>query len=120
MKDKQRGASFLGWVSILAMISVVGLLTARLVPPYIDFRTIGTLIEALPPEQVRTMGKVEIREALQKRFLINNIRDLKVSDILDVQKRRDGTVLVLKYEVRQHLAYNVFVVIEFDRTFNYQ
>ena len=120
MKDKQRGASFLGWVLVLAMISVVGLLTARLVPPYIDFRTIGTLIEALPPDQVRTMSKLEIRDALQKRFLINNIRDMKVADILDIQKRRDGTVLLLNYEVREHLAYNVSVVIEFNRTFTFE
>ena len=120
MRGKQRGASFLGWVMILALISVAALLAVRLIPPYIDYRTIGTLIEALPPEQVRTMSAMEIREALQKRFLINNIRDFKVSDILTVQKRRDGTVLQLKYEVRQHLAYNVFVVIEFDRNFNYQ
>ena len=120
MKDKQRGASFLGWVTIVAMVSVIGLLAARIVPPYVDFRTIGTLIEALPREDVRNMSKLEIRDALQKRFLINNIRDLKVADILDIQKKRDGTELLLKYEVRQHLAYNVSVVIEFNRTFTFE
>ena len=120
MENKQRGASFLGWVMIALLVSVAGLLAARLVPPYIDYRTIVTLIEALPKDQVHTMSKGEIRESLQKRFLINNIRDLKVADIIDIQHRREGTSLVLHYEVREHLAYNVSVVITFDKTFNYQ
>ena len=120
MKDKQRGASFLGWVLVLAMISVVGLLTARSCRLTSTFAPSGTLIEALPPDQVRTMSKLEIRDALQKRFLINNIRDMKVADILDIQKKRDGTVLRLNYEVRQHLAYNVSVVVEFNRTFTFE
>jgi Domain of unknown function (DUF4845) len=120
METRQRGASFLGWVLIALLVSVAGLLAARVVPPYVDYRTIVTLIEDLPKDQVHTMSKGEIRESLHKRFLINNIRDLKVADILDIQRKRDGTSLVLKYEVREHLAYNVSVVIAFDRTFNYQ
>jgi Domain of unknown function (DUF4845) len=120
MRKNQRGASFLGWVLVAALVSVVALLAVRLIPPYIDYRTVVTLIEALPADRVHTMTKGEIKEALQKRFLINNIRDLKVADIIDVQKKRDGTVVALNYEVREHLAYNVSVVIAFERNFNYQ
>jgi Domain of unknown function (DUF4845) len=120
MRTNQRGASFLGWVFVVALVSMAALLAARLVPPYVDYRTIVTLIEALPADRVHTMTKGEIKDALQKRFLINNIRDLKINDIVDVQKKRDGTVIMLKYEVREHLAYNVSVVIEFEKNFNYQ
>lgn len=119
MQTKQRGASFLGWVVILMLVSLAGLLAARLIPPYIDYRTIVTLIEALPRNQVPTMSKGEIREALHKRFLINNIRDLKVADILAIEHKRDGTSLVLHYEVREPLFYNVSIVVTFDRTFSY-
>ena len=120
MRTRQRGASFLGWVLIAALLSVVALLAVRVVPAYVDYRTIVTLIEALPADRVPAMSKGEIRDALQKRFVINNIRDLKVADVVDIQKKREGTILVLKYEVRQHLLYNVWVVIAFDRTFTYQ
>jgi Domain of unknown function (DUF4845) len=119
MGTKQRGASFLGWIMIALLVSVAGLLAARVVPPYVDYRTIVSLIEALPRDQVHTMTKGEIRESLQKRFLINNIRDLKVADIITIEHKREGTSLVLHYEVREPLAYNVSVVIAFDRTFNY-
>jgi hypothetical protein len=119
MKSKQGGASFLSWIMIAAMVSVLGLIAARLAPAYVDFRTICTLIEALPRDQVHTMTKMEIKEALSKRFLINNIRDLKVDDILTIDRKRDGTFLVLKYEVREPLIYNIWIVAAFDKTFEY-
>ena len=119
MQSKQRGASFFGWVVIALLVSVVGLLAARLIPPFIDYRTIVSLIEALPRDKVHTMPKSAIREALQKRFLINNIRDLKVGDIITIEHKREGTSLLLHYEVREPLFYNISVVVTFDRTFNY-
>lgn len=119
MKSKQGGASFLSWIVIAAMVSALGLIAARLAPAYVDFRTICTLIEALPRDQVHTMSKIEIKEALSKRFLINNIRDLKVDEILTIDRKRDGTFLVLKYEVREPLIYNISIVAAFDKTFEY-
>lgn len=120
MKSKQGGASFLGWIAIAAMVSVIGLIAARVGPAYVDYRTIITLIDALPADKVHVMSKAEIYDALQKRFLINNIRDLDPTKIIRVDRKREGTNLVLNYEVRQPLMYNVSLVVAFDRTFAYQ
>jgi Domain of unknown function (DUF4845) len=120
MKSKQGGASFLSWILIAAMVSAIGLVAARLVPAYVDYRTIVTLIEALPADKVHLMSKGEIKDALSKRFLINNIRDLNVNDVVEIDRKRDGTTLVLKYEVRQPLIYNISVVVSFDRRFPFQ
>jgi Domain of unknown function (DUF4845) len=119
VRAKQGGASFLSWIVIAAMVSALGLIAARLAPAYVDYRTICTLIDALPADKVHTMAKVEIREALQKRFLINNIRDLDVNQIIDIDHKRDHTVLSLKYEVREPLIYNIFIVVAFDRQFDF-
>jgi len=120
MKSKQGGASFLSWILIAAMVSAIGLIAARLAPAYLDFRTICTLIEALPADKVHIMSKPEIKDALSKRFLINNIRDLKIDDILTIERKRDGTSLILKYEVRQPLIYNIWILVSFDKTFDFQ
>jgi Domain of unknown function (DUF4845) len=119
MRSKQRGASFLSWILIAAVVSGIGLFAARIVPAYVDYRTIVTLIDALPADKVHTMTKGEIKDALRKRFLINNIRDLDVDDIIEIDRKRAGTTLVLKYEVRQPLIYNISVVVSFDRRFDY-
>jgi hypothetical protein len=119
LASQQNGASFLSWILIAAMVSALGLIAARLAPAYVDYRTICTLIDALPVDKVHTMTKAEIREALQKRMLINNIRDLDVNQIIDVEHKREHTVLSLKYEVRQPLIYNISLVVAFDRQFDY-
>jgi Domain of unknown function (DUF4845) len=118
-KSKQSGASFLSWIIIAAMVSALGLMAARLAPAYVDYRTICTLIDALPADKVHTMTKTEIKEALQKRFLINNIRDLDVNQIVNIEQKREHTVLTLKYEVRQPLIYNISLLVAFDREFDF-
>ena len=120
MKSKQGGASFLSWIVIAAMVSALGLMAARLAPAYVDFRTICTVIEALPADKVQIMSNAEIKDALSKRFLINNIRDLSSNDIVKIDRKREGTTLMLKYEVRQPLIYNISLVVSFDRNFEYQ
>jgi hypothetical protein len=119
LNSKQGGASFFSWILIAAMVSTLGLIAARLAPAYFDYRTICTLIDALPADKVHTMTKLEIRDALQKRFLINNIRDLDVNQIVDIEHKRDHTVLALKYEVRQPLIYNISIVVSFDKDFTF-
>jgi Domain of unknown function (DUF4845) len=120
MKSKQGGASFLSWIVIAAMVSAIGLIAARLAPAFVDYRTINTLIEALPADQVHLMSKGEIYDALKKRFLINNIRDLDVTKILTIDRKRDGTSLLLNYEVREPLIYNIAIVVSFDKHFEFQ
>jgi hypothetical protein len=120
MKSKQGGASFLSWILIAAMVSAIGLIAARLAPAYVDYQTITTLINALPADKVHVMSKGEIYDALQKRFLINNIRDLDATKIITIDRKRAGTSLVLDYEVRQPLIYNISIVVAFNRTFEYQ
>ncbi len=120
MKSKQGGASFLSWIVIAAMVSAIGLIGARIVPAYVDYRTITTLIEALPADKVHVMSKGEIYDALSKRFLINNIRDLDVTKVVAIERKRDGTALVLNYEVRQPLLYNISIVVSFNRRFDFQ
>lgn len=119
MRSKQRGASFLSWILIAAMASMVGLVGARVAPAYVDYFTIVNLIEALPSDRVHSMGTGEIKDSLRKRLLINNIRDLQVDKIIEIDRKRIGTTLILKYEVRQPLVYNISVVVAFDKHFDY-
>jgi hypothetical protein len=73
----------------------------------------------LPSDKVHTMGTAEIKDSLRKRLLINNIRDLEVDKIIQIDRKRIGTTLLLKYEVRQPLFYNIWVVVAFDKHFDY-
>jgi hypothetical protein len=52
--------------------------------------------------------------------MINNLRDFKIRDIIEIERSRDGTVLKLSYERREHLFLNIDVVIKFNDRFEYR
>jgi len=119
-RQRQRGVSIIGWLAILLLIGSAAMLVVRLAPHYIDFETIVSIVNALPANEVHTMDKATIRESLLKRFLINNIRDLNVNKVVDIDRRRETTVLTVHYERREHLVYNVDLVLTFYRQFEFQ
>lgn len=117
---KQAGLSFFGWLLVIAVIASAVTLVLRLGPHYIDYYTIQTVMDGLPADRVHEMSRPEIREALEKRFKVNNIRDFAVSDVITVERQRDSTVLDLAYERREHLFFNVDVVLTFSEQYRYQ
>ncbi len=92
----------------------------RIGPHYIDFRTIQSIMEALPTAEVHKMDKGVIRELLRKRFRINNIRGFRVQDILSIERTKVSTVVVIDYEVRESLLFNADIVVMFEDQYEYK
>lgn len=116
---RQRGLSALGMLFVLVLIVIGITLTLRLAPHYIDYYTINSVIEGLPESEVRTASRTTLVDLLKKRFSINNLRAFEIRDIIDLDRSRDGTVLLLKYERREHLFYNIDVVLSFEKRYEY-
>lgn len=118
--SRQRGITALGAVAILVVVASIVTVALRLGPHYVDFYTMQTLIEELPANRVHTMARGDIREALQKRFRINNIRAYKVSDVISIERGKGETQLIIRYEAREHLVSNVDAVMRFEKTYRFQ
>jgi len=118
--SRQRGITMLGAVAILVVVASVVTVALRLGPHYIDFYTMQTLIEELPANRVHTMERGDIREALQKRFRINNIRAYEVGDVISIERDKGETQLIIRYEAREHLVSNVDAVMRFEKTYRFQ
>lgn len=116
---RQRGLSAMGMLVLLIVVVGGITLTLKLLPHYIDYYTINSVIEGLPAQDVRTMSRTSLSEMLEKRFRINNLRGFSIRDMIDLDRGRDGTVLHLKYEQRQHLFFNVDVVLSFEKDYEY-
>jgi Tfp pilus assembly protein PilE len=119
-RTAQHGLTLIGWLVIVLVIGVTATLAVRLLPHYIENRTLVSIVNALPAERVHAMPLAEIQDALERRFVVNNIRDKRVADVIKVDRRRDGTALMLAYEVREPLVMNVDLVLRFDRQFEFQ
>ena len=118
--SQQRGAGTIGWVAgALALVSIITL-TLRLGPHYLDFRTLQAVMDSLPADEVHEMDNRSVRALLQKRFLINNIRSVKVRDIVKFDRSKNSTEISIGYEVREHLLFNIDAVLTFHESYRYQ
>jgi len=116
----QTGASLISVVCVLLVVASIVSLSLKLGPHYIDFRTIQSVIAQLPPNEVNTMPRAAVYEAIEKRFPLNNLYDFKVRDIIQYERNRDATVLTVAYEKRENLFMNVDVVIQFDQQYEFR
>jgi hypothetical protein len=116
----QRGLSMIGILALLIVVASTITVTLKLLPHYIDYRTMQSVLGGLPASDVHSMGRPALLELIDKRFMINNLRDFKIRDIIEIERSRDGTVLKLSYERREHLFLNIDVVIKFNDRFEYR
>ena len=118
--SRQCGAGIMGWLLGLVAIVVVGTLSLRLGPHYLDFRTLQSVMDSLPAGEVHEMDKNSVRELLQKRFRINSIRDMTVRDIVSIERTQRLTKVKIEYEKREYIMFNIDVVLTFDESHSYQ
>ena len=116
---KQRGMAMTGWLLVAIAIASVVTLGLRLGPHYLDFRTIQAVMNGLPQSELHLMATPEIRNLLEKRFKINNIRDIDLREAVTVERTKEETVLVVDYERREPLLYNVDAVLVFQEEFHF-
>ena len=58
----------------------------------------------------------ELRAMLLKRFKLNNIRDFNLKEHVQFDRHAKGTDIVMDYEIRIPLVYNVDLIAAFDKT----
>ncbi|MEM8768245.1 MAG: DUF4845 domain-containing protein [Pseudomonadota bacterium] len=105
-----------GLIGLVAVVSLI----LKLGPHYIDWRTMQSVFSALPASQVHTMTKTEIRESLQKRFRVNNLRDFDLKQIVKIERQKVGTIVSVNYERREPLLANVDAVLTFSEQYQFK
>ncbi|MQX54313.1 DUF4845 domain-containing protein [Alcanivorax sediminis] len=118
MPSRQRGLSLISWMVVLVVVAILGTAAFRMVPAYLEYNTISTAVRSLLQDsKVAMMSESELRQALDKRFLINQVEAIKVDDLVF---SREGGVLIIStdYEVREPMFYNVSIVMTFKEEFS--
>lgn len=116
--SQQRGISMIGWAVILLVAVVLGTAALRMVPVYLEHNTITSMIKSLLQDsKTALMSPREVREALSKRFTINQVDVINVNDLIIT---KDGGILKVStdYEVREPMFYNVSIVMTFQDEFS--
>ncbi len=114
MRTHQQGLSYGGLVRLLIGLSLVLALGAKLVPVYLDHRTVLSVTRStLAEDDVASLSEARIRRQIAQGLRINGADDFDTQRIEIV--RTGGQVEArIRYQERVPLIYNIDLMIRFD------
>ena len=111
---KQRGATFIFWVLLLALIGFIIMLGIRLFPIYYKGFATEKIIEDLAVEmEGKSPNRKQLWDAIERRLDINSISGVKKENLV-YEKQKKSIEFGVDYEVRVPLVANMDAVVMFD------
>jgi len=116
MRSRQRGATALGILTIVAILGFGLYGVARLVPLYSEYYSVVRVLEQTAKENPGG-NQQTLRNSLNRRWSVEDIRSL---DYKDVEIKRQGNSLVMRawYRAEAPFVSNVSLVVDFDKSVN--
>ena len=118
MRHSQKGASFFGWLAVIALLVFAMVIAMKLAPIYMDhfaLRNIVTSVNEDPSLKIRSMR--DLNSHISKGLQINSIRDIDAKEAIKVTASgNDAYTVVIKYEQRAPLLDTVDLLVHFDET----
>ena len=116
MKQRQRGATFLGIVVILLILGCALYAGIRLVPVYLEYSKVVRALEQVRDEH-SAMDKTSpqmIRNSLERRWDVEDISRIGWKEI-DIRKVNDGYEVEAAYDAEEPFAANLYLLVKFDK-----
>ena len=113
---RQGGAGFLLLIILIALASFFGTIALKVGPLYLNFWTVRSVMDYTAQQLNPTQegGARGIVTSIEKRLNVNSIDHLKGSDFV-IEKLDTGLFQVMvDYEERVHLFFNVDAVVSFS------
>ncbi len=112
----QAGMGMAGWMFIVFIFGSVLTVGMKLMPPFLDHNTMSNILDGMAAEDgLARKRDFQIANMIKKRFKMNNIRDFKINENLEIKRTRNGVEIVMDYEVRMNLFRNVDLIASFDK-----
>ena len=115
LKSRQTGATMWSMFMISLMVVFFALLLFKLIPPYLQDLKVKSVLDSIEQQADSGMSNPEIMVALSKRFDIDDIEHVELSDIT-IERRGAFKVINIEYEAVIPLILNISVLIEFDHS----
>ena len=114
----QKGMSMLSWMVLLAVVAFLASAVFKMVPHYLDYMSMKKIITSVETDkaaEIRTVG--DFYSHVSKGMSVNSIRDLDMEKALKVTIENNEFRVHLKYEKREGLIENLYLVARFDQEF---
>ena len=115
MRSRQRGATFLGMVVIIAILGFALYAGIRLTPMYLEYMAVARALEQTAKENSGATSPQTLRNALDRRWTIETIESIQPKDI-EIKKAGSGFTMRAWYRAERPFISNVSLVADFDKT----
>ena len=115
MRSRQRGATFLGMVTIIAILGFALYAGIRLTPLYLEYMAIARALEQTAKEESGATSPQTLRNALDRRWTIETIDSIQPKDI-EIKKAGSGFTMRAWYRAERPFISNISLVADFDKT----
>ena len=115
-KSKQRGATFLGMVTILAILGLALYAGIRLVPKYTEYYSAVSIMERVANNlKGGTPSIADVKKDLETKWSTDYIYEIQPKDI-DIKKSPNGGLeMHLEYQAMAPFIGNVSLAVDFDK-----
>jgi len=114
IRHRQRGVTFTGWLTILALIGFFVMLVLKIGPIYMENFTVKDIVSSLKEEPLITKkSSIEVKNMIMKRIDLNGIYDLP-RDRVTVKKKRGVMAVSIDYTVQKNMVGNIDILVTFS------
>jgi hypothetical protein len=114
-KHKQRGATFLGMLTIVAILGLAVYAAIRLVPIYKEYLDVTKALTQTASSLGGGATVADIRKSLERRWEVDDIKSLDAKDI-QITPVGSGFAMHAEYRAESKFMGNVSLVVDFDKT----
>jgi len=116
MKQRQRGMTFLGMVTILVILGAALYAGIRLVPVFLEYTKVARALEQVRDEHsaIDTNAQM-IRNSLERRWDVEDIKSIGWKEV-EIKKSNEGFDVKAVYQVEQPFIANVYLLAKFDKS----
>ena len=116
MRQRQRGATFLGIVVILVILGSAIYAGIRLVPVYLEYTKVSRALEQVRDENGSVETSVaQIRDSLERRWDVEDIKRIGWKEI-EISKGTEGFEVTAAYDAEEPFVGNVYLLVKFDKS----
>lgn len=116
MRSRQRGATFIGMVVIVAILGFALYAVIRLTPIYLEYMEVTRALNQTAKDFAGVpTTPVALKNALERRWIIEDIKSIQPKEI-EIKKGGGGYTMRAWYRAEAPFVSNVSLVAEFDKT----
>ncbi|MEY4931948.1 MAG: hypothetical protein RLZZ403_268 [Pseudomonadota bacterium] len=113
---RQRGATFIGIVTIMAILGFGLYAGIRLVPPYLEYMNVVRAMEQVSTEfGGQPTNASSIAVSLGKRWDIEDIKSLTAKEV-QISKEGNEFIMDAVYRAEAPFVANISLVVDFEKT----